>query len=190
MKTRRDHSNWVIKLAGILLCLTLFSMHLTSGLYARYTTSSGSGDEARVAAFGFYVKDGETTEYIQLEQIRLPGDSQTVALNVSNGSGTRVAEVDVTYEMTLTVDGSMPLVCSVQKNAETAVSMDRFTVAEVKRTFVGTFDAAVSGTDTYTLTVTWPETNGEGVYYNDAAQYASGSAVAEVAVSIVAEQAD
>ena len=38
--------------ACILLCLTLLSIHFTSGLYARYVTRSSSSDDARVAAFG------------------------------------------------------------------------------------------------------------------------------------------
>lgn len=38
-------------LAFILLCLTLMSIHLTSGLYARYTTTSTGSDSARVAKF-------------------------------------------------------------------------------------------------------------------------------------------
>jgi hypothetical protein len=38
-------------LAGILLCLVLISLHLTSGLYARYTTSASAYDSARVIRF-------------------------------------------------------------------------------------------------------------------------------------------
>ena len=37
--------------ALVLLCLTMVSIHLTSGLYARYTVSSTSHDSARVAKF-------------------------------------------------------------------------------------------------------------------------------------------
>ena len=39
-------------LAAILLCLTLISIHLTGGLYAKYTTSASGNDSARVIAFG------------------------------------------------------------------------------------------------------------------------------------------
>lgn len=38
--------------AGILFVLTMVSMHLTSGLYARYTASSSGEDSARVIKFG------------------------------------------------------------------------------------------------------------------------------------------
>ncbi len=37
--------------AAVLLCLTLLTTHLTSGLYARYTTEASSSDSARVAKF-------------------------------------------------------------------------------------------------------------------------------------------
>lgn len=37
--------------AGVLLCLTLFSLHLTSGLYAKYISTATGSDSARVAKF-------------------------------------------------------------------------------------------------------------------------------------------
>lgn len=37
--------------AGVLLCLTLFSAHFTSGLYAKYTATATGSDSARVAKF-------------------------------------------------------------------------------------------------------------------------------------------
>jgi len=39
-------------LAGVLLCLTLLSVHFSSGIYARYTTSADGNDSAKVASFG------------------------------------------------------------------------------------------------------------------------------------------
>lgn len=39
-------------LACVLLCLTLFSVHFSSGVVARYTTTTDSGDSARVIKFG------------------------------------------------------------------------------------------------------------------------------------------
>ncbi len=38
-------------IAAVLLCLTLVSMHLTSGLFARYSASAEGHDSARVAKF-------------------------------------------------------------------------------------------------------------------------------------------
>ena len=44
--------NIPMMLACVLLCLTLISMHLTGGLFARYITSGTGSDSARVVAFG------------------------------------------------------------------------------------------------------------------------------------------
>ena len=41
----------MFRIGLILVCLTLFSVYVTGGLYARYTTSSTGGDSARVAKF-------------------------------------------------------------------------------------------------------------------------------------------
>lgn len=38
--------------ACILLCLTLISIHMTGGLYAKYTATATGGDSARVVQFG------------------------------------------------------------------------------------------------------------------------------------------
>ena len=44
--------NIPICMAGVLFCLTLISIYLTSGLYAKYTTVADSTDSARVITFG------------------------------------------------------------------------------------------------------------------------------------------
>lgn len=63
---RRAKVNIPICAAGILLCLTLFSTHLTSGIYARYSTTAAAGDSARVIKFGqiTLTEYGEDTQYI------------------------------------------------------------------------------------------------------------------------------
>ena len=47
----REKPNIPMCLACVLLCLTLFSVHLCSGLYARYTEKGATNDSARVASF-------------------------------------------------------------------------------------------------------------------------------------------
>ena len=44
--------NIAMCIACILFCLTLISIRLTSGLYAKYMTSASGGDSARVITFG------------------------------------------------------------------------------------------------------------------------------------------
>ena len=52
-KSRKETGmNIPMCLACVLFCLTLISIRLTSGLYARYTTTSSGNDAARVIGFG------------------------------------------------------------------------------------------------------------------------------------------
>ena len=49
---KKSRMNIPMCLAFVLFCLTLFSMHFTNGLYARYVVSDSGGDGARVVKFG------------------------------------------------------------------------------------------------------------------------------------------
>lgn len=50
--TKTAKINIPMCIASVLLCLTLISIHLTGGLYAKYITSSSAEDSARVITFG------------------------------------------------------------------------------------------------------------------------------------------
>lgn len=45
----------MIRIALILLCLVMISVHMMSGMYAKYTTSGTGSDDARVAKFDVVV---------------------------------------------------------------------------------------------------------------------------------------
>ena len=79
LQKRRAKVNVPICVAGILLCLTLFSVHLTSGIYARYTTTASGSDSARVISFGdiTLTKIGEVNQYIA------PGVEMTLNASVT-----------------------------------------------------------------------------------------------------------
>ena len=51
-KRKRYFVNIPMFIAGILFCLVIFSIHFTSGIYARYSTTAEGNDSARVASFG------------------------------------------------------------------------------------------------------------------------------------------
>lgn len=51
-QTRTAKVNIPMCIASFLFCLTLISIHLTSGLYAKYISSASGNDSARVIAFG------------------------------------------------------------------------------------------------------------------------------------------
>lgn len=50
--TKTAKVNIPMCIASVLFCLTLISIHLASGLYAKYISSASSSDSARVIAFG------------------------------------------------------------------------------------------------------------------------------------------
>lgn len=50
--TRTAKVNILMCIASFLFCLTLISIHLTSGLYAKYISSASGNDSARVIKFG------------------------------------------------------------------------------------------------------------------------------------------
>lgn len=80
--------------ALILLCLVLVSSHLTSGLYARYTSSSTGSDSARVAKF-----EVETSGANENISVTADTDSSqngtTYTITIENKS-----EVAVSYKLT------------------------------------------------------------------------------------------
>ena len=45
--------NLPLTAAGVLFCLVLISLHLTSGIYARYSTRAVGSDASRIAATCF-----------------------------------------------------------------------------------------------------------------------------------------
>ena len=143
---------WIFRIAAVLLCLTVLSVWGTSGLYARYSTSTSGSDGARVALW-------VSSESIQLDSRQLPkqpGQSCTYKLTVSNQRSTgEISEVTQKYHITA---GNLPLDFTLQmdgneigKCTETA-NHKVWTVSEDDMVF----QAGVAGNSSYTLKVTWP----------------------------------
>lgn len=89
----RAKMNIPICLAGVLLCLTMFSFHLSSGVVARYTTTASGTDTARVIKFGdiTVTKYGENTQYI------IPGTQLTwnAAVSFEGSEATTILFLEV-----------------------------------------------------------------------------------------------
>ncbi len=159
---------WPLRAASVLLCLVLATTYALSGFYARYAVTASVSDQARTAAYVFHV-DEDT--FLDLSQIRKPGDSLEVELKLSNSSS-GISEVSQEYTLTITELGSLPLTYTL--NGATI---------EKKAEQTGTFAASVGREDTYILFVEWPKTANEPIY-------ASGSGVATVRLNVTAEQID
>lgn len=78
-------SNKMMIVAAVLLCMTLVSIHITSGLYAKYTVSEDASDNAKVAQFHI-----ETDlDYITMGL----GDNETPLFELGGTSATEKAEI-------------------------------------------------------------------------------------------------
>ncbi len=140
----RAKRNIPIRIAAVLFCLTLFSTYLVTGLFARYTTSVQSSDQARVAAFSIK-GEGALSQTIAAELV--PGGSQDVILKIRNDS-----EVAVEYKIEVTNETkNLPLSFSQKKEngSFSALAADGITFT----------DQQIPGThtDTYTLHILWPK---------------------------------
>ena len=82
-------------LAAILLCLTLISIHLTSGLYAKYISSASGNDSARVIKFG-ELTITETGDFYEDNKLMIiPGVDLTKKATVSFSGSESVTYVFV-----------------------------------------------------------------------------------------------
>ena len=79
--------------ACVLFCMTLFSFHISGGLYARYISSGSGGDDARVAGFKITESCTSFSDNLLLETV--PG-TESREIQVINDS-----EVAVGYTVTI-----------------------------------------------------------------------------------------
>ena len=83
MAGKSTRPNWILRIAGVLLCLTLLSVHLTSGMYARYSSTVTVTDSARVARFEVN-ETGTFSKELLLEYF--PGSTNTYTVVLENHS--------------------------------------------------------------------------------------------------------
>ena len=107
-------------LAAILLCLTLISIPLTSGLYAKYISSASGNDSARVIKFGELTLTEEGDFYEGNKLMIIPGVDLTKKATVSF-SGSESATyvfVEITPSKWSTTDNKT---FSLMSNGKTAM---------------------------------------------------------------------
>ena len=178
-RTVRKPRNMAMTLASVLLCLVLGSSYLVAGMLAKYTSGDSEDDSSRVAKFSFFVSDVGDSHIVDLRGIEKPGDELTYSFSVNSNS-----EVSVSYDITLMVNGSMPLTATVNTATPLSVSVPgNDTGAEATRESAGTFTTNPGGGNDYTLTVNWPADQ------NDL-EFASGGSAAEVRLVVTGMQID
>ncbi len=130
--------------AGVLLLLTLVSMYLVSGLYAKYISADGASDSATVATF--YLKaDGSLLHLINTDIF--PGEEQDETLQIVNKS-----EVSMRYTLTIKNEtGNLPLSVVLKKNGTT----EEYPLSSGKIELTKII-APGNMTDEYDLEIRWP----------------------------------
>jgi hypothetical protein len=88
----------LLRIALILLCMTLFSTSMLSGLYAKYTAKNNGEDSARVAKFNVTADWEDVT--VVASSVQTNGEYQ---FTVTNNS-----EVAITYDLVITFDQALP----------------------------------------------------------------------------------
>lgn len=138
---KSSRPNWILRIAGVLLCLTLLSTHFTSGMMARYSTTVSGSDSARVAKFEVR-QTGTFTQDLYLEDY-YPGVTKTYTIVMENHS-------EVTVDCTLTV-----LRLSENMPVEVTVSPAAGTVRLAPNDKTG---------QTYNITLSWPAGISDAAY--------------------------
>lgn len=144
----RTPKNIPIRVAAVLFCLTLLSVYLVTGLFARYSTTAQSSDQARVAAFSIQ-GGGALSKTIKAEVA--PNGSGTVTLAIHNKS-------EVAVEYTIVVDNetnNLPLKFALTKTDATSTTPNP--VANENSTTFTAQQIPGDHTDKYTLTINWPK---------------------------------
>lgn len=141
-KTKKNKVNIPLYAAAVLLCLTMISVYMTSGLYAKYTTSTTGSDSARVAKFQVTettVSSGESLKTGLVMRIA-PGESLSYQVAVKNES-----EVAIRYQIAV-------------ENKYRNLPLE----------FICGDTGVIAATDhtehVCTLTVSWPEGQNDGKY--------------------------
>ena len=127
MRTAVSNKNppFVFKLALALMAFLMLTLHLTGGLYARYTTTASGSDSARVARFDFTIYADLATQFQNLSLNMAPGDQQMVQIQVHNKGEVAlrcvVTAVNLTGNLPLQIEGATG---DLQEGDEVVVSRD------------------------------------------------------------------
>lgn len=136
--------NIPMRIASILLCLVLFSVYMTSGMLAKYTTGGSGKDQGRVAKFSVSAAaDNANYEFTQGEETPV----KEYKVTVENPS-----EVAVRYTVQLQFDEAVPDYLIIKRGDTETVTpstADRKTV-ELQG---GTLGPKKTGTDTISFSI-------------------------------------
>lgn len=134
---RNTKLNIPMCVACVLLCLTLVSIHFTSGLYARYTSADAGVDSGRIAKF-----DIKHSHYSFSEDLVL-----------ALAPGTHVTEIEVYNKSEVTVDYTI-MIENVTCNIPLQFQVDEGAVTS--GLFTGSYTIPMDSVYKYDLKIIWP----------------------------------
>lgn len=118
IKTMKNKKvNIPIRIASVMLCLVLFSLYMTSGMFAKYTTGGNGKGNGRVAKFSVTATDAGESEYVFDQAKQQPDGSY--AVTVKNDS-----EVAVRYTIILRFSEDIPNYLTITPDENVTVSPD------------------------------------------------------------------
>lgn len=177
----------MMQAAAVLLCLVLCSCYFVAGMLAKFVTSDSDSDGARVAKFVFNVTNKGTSRMIDLNGIEKPGDTLSYDFSVRNSASGSTSEVSERYEISLRINGSMPLTCTVLRG-ETSIVSATMPGQDTALERTGSDDSCVfapgsGASHDYKLKVEWPATENN-------LDYASAATCAKVELIVTGYQVD
>ena len=164
MNRSENLKNAVLRLAAVLLCLTVLSVCMMGGLFARYTTSTSFSDGARVAKFEFSAEEmGEQNADFAFNIV--PGETKEIGAVISN-------------------DSEVALLCTIKINSEGSLPLE-FTASDSELKKIGD--------NTWTLTLEPGTVDGKEIKFSVApasSSYEYSGCAALFDFSVIAEQID
>lgn len=105
--------------ALLLLCAVLLSSYAIGGLYARYTSEQGNGDDARVAKFAFDENLTTSQSFTLIPSNLAPGEEYKQPISITNNGEVAIRCVVKFENMT----NNLPLECKIEGTTETYVDI-------------------------------------------------------------------
>ncbi len=154
MHRNANKTDWVLRIASALICLTIITSYMVLRMSARYVTStseiSGGADIAKfnVTVTGILDKGGR--QYESLKLYMLPGDVQNFSIEIENDS-----EFEIEYAVDVLPAGA---------SGDLPISID----------FINNSDSGTLGkqdTKTCNAKITWPASDNRFTYHREVNYY-------------------
>ena len=134
---------------------------------AKYVSSMSDNNNANIASF-ILIDDLNEIKNVKLNNIRKPGDSQTVTFKVANFLEDKVCEVALEYNFTVETLGNIPLTCTVTSSGATgSASYTSGNLSTYQYWSNGYFNASEMSTHTYSITVSWDILDNDASYVDE-----------------------